>query len=167
MPTVSRRRFIQLGATAAAASLLSPSIARAAAIEGNHRTRSIRDVEHVVVLMQENRSFDHYFGTMRGVRGFGDPHPVTLTSGQSVFHQPNGDGEVLPFHPDISNLGLAFLQDLDHGWDNGHRVLNGGLCDRWVPNKTAPTMAYLTRQDIRSTTRWPTRSPCATPTIAR
>ena len=148
MPTVSRRRFIQLGATAAAASLLSPSIARAAAIEGNHRTRSIRDVEHVVVLMQENRPFDHYFGTMRGVRGFGDPHPVTLPSGQNVFHQPNGAGEVLPFHPDISNLGLAFLQDLDHGWDNGHQVLNSGLYDRWVPNKTAPTMAYLTRQDI-------------------
>ncbi len=148
MPTVSRRRFIQLGATAAAASLLTPSIARAAAIDGNHRTRSIRDVEHVVVLMQENRSFDHYFGTMRGVRGFGDPHPVTLPSGRNVFHQPNGDGEVLPFHPDISNLGLAFLQDLDHGWDNGHQVLNNGLYDRWVPNKTAPTMAYLTRQDI-------------------
>ena len=135
MPTVSRRRFIQLGATAAAASLLSPSIARAAAIEGNHRTRSIRDVEHVVVLMQENRSFDHYFGTMRGVRGFGDPHPVTLPSGQNVFHQPNGDGEVLPFHPEISDLGLAFLQDLDHGWDNGHQVLNRGLYDRWVPTR--------------------------------
>ncbi|MDT4907632.1 MAG: phospholipase, partial [Pseudonocardiales bacterium] len=51
MSSVSRRRFLQLGAGATAVSLLSPSIARAAAIEGNHRTRSIRDVEHVVVLM--------------------------------------------------------------------------------------------------------------------
>jgi phospholipase C len=148
MPVISRRRFFQLGAGAAAASLLSPSIAQAAAIDGNHRTRSIRDVEHVVVLMQENRSFDHYFGTLRGVRGYGDPHPVTLPSGRSVFHQPSGATEVLPFHPDIANLGLAFLQDLDHGWDNGHHVLNRGLYDQWVPNKTAATMAYLTRADI-------------------
>ena len=66
MSSVSRRRFLQLGAGATAASLLSPRIATASAIEANHRTRSIRDVEHIVVLVQENRSFDHYFGTMRG-----------------------------------------------------------------------------------------------------
>jgi phospholipase C len=148
MTPVSRRRFLQLGAGATAASILTPSIARAAAIEGNHRTRSIRDVEHVVVLMQENRSFDHYFGTMRGVRGFGDPHPVRLPSGKSVFHQPNGAEEVLPFHPAIDDLGLAFLEDLDHGWTNGHHVLDHGLYDQWVPNKTPATMAYLRRADI-------------------
>jgi phospholipase C len=148
MPDVSRRRFLQLGVGATAISLLSPSIARAAAIEGNHRTRSLRDVEHIVVLMQENRSFDHYFGTMRGVRGFGESHPVTLPTGRDVFHQPNGAGEVLPFHPNLDDLGLAFLQDLDHGWDNGHQVINHGLYDQWVPNKTAATMAYLARQDI-------------------
>ena len=39
--------------------------------------------------MQENRSFDHYFGTLRGVRGYGDPRPVMLPSGRSVFHQPS------------------------------------------------------------------------------
>ena len=38
--------------------------------------------------MQENRSFDHYFGAMRGVRGFADPRPVTLPSGKSVWNQP-------------------------------------------------------------------------------
>ncbi len=128
--------------------MLSPSIARAAAIPAHRATRSIRDVEHVVVLMQENRSFDHYFGTMRGVRGYGDPHPVTLASGKSVFHQPNGTGEVLPFHPNLEDLGLVFLEDLDHSWSNGHDVFNGGLYDRWVPNKKPATMAYLTRRDI-------------------
>lgn len=148
MPNVSRRRFLQLGVGATAASLLSPSIARAAAIEGNHRTRSIQDVEHIVVLMQENRSFDHYFGTLRGVRGFGDPHPATLPSGKSVFHQPDGSREVLPFRPNVKDAGLAFLQDLDHGWDGGHRVLNNGLYDQWVPTKTAATMAHLSRRDI-------------------
>jgi phospholipase C len=148
MPNLSRRRFLQLGVGATAASMLSPSIARAAALPGNHRTRSIRDVEHVVVLMQENRSFDHYFGTLRGVRGYGDPRAVTLPSGKNVFHQPDGTGEVLPFHPDVDNAGLAFLEDLDHGWDGGHQALNHGLYDQWVPVKHAPTMAYLTRADI-------------------
>jgi phospholipase C len=61
-----------------------PSIRKALAVPANNRTRSIRDVEHVVFLMQENRSFDHYFGTLRGVRGFADPHPIRLPSGASV-----------------------------------------------------------------------------------
>ncbi|MEV4757810.1 phosphocholine-specific phospholipase C [Micromonospora sp. NPDC049559] len=148
MQPVNRRRFLQLGVGAAAASMLSPSIARAAAIPADRRTRSIKDVEHVVVLMQENRSFDHYFGTMRGVRGYGDPHPVTLPSGKSVFHQPNGSGEVLPFHPDTEEPGLAFLPGLNHDWDNGHHVINGGRYDQWIPNKSPNTMAYLTREDI-------------------
>lgn len=40
------------------------------AIPAHNRTGTIADVEHIVILMQENRSFDHYFGPMRGVRGF-------------------------------------------------------------------------------------------------
>lgn len=73
MTDVNRRRFLQLTGGTAALSVLSGSIARAAEIPAHHRTGTLRDVEHIVVLMQENRSFDHYFGTMRGVRGFGDP----------------------------------------------------------------------------------------------
>src|SRR3981189_3276709 len=105
MSSINRRRFLQLGAAATAATMLSPSIARAAAIPANRSNRSIKDVEHVVVLMQENRSFDHYFGTMRGVRGYGDPHPVTLPTGKSVFHQPNFSGECLPFQQDVNDPG--------------------------------------------------------------
>jgi phospholipase C len=48
------------------------------------RRSSLRDIEHVVLLMQENRSFDHYFGTMAGVRGFGDKHAMKLSTGRSV-----------------------------------------------------------------------------------
>ena len=59
------------------------------------------DVEHVVILMQENRSFDHYFGTLRGVRGFSDPRPVMLPSGKPVWRQPGPDGKThAPFHLD-------------------------------------------------------------------
>src|SRR2546426_7059786 len=67
-----RREFLKLLSTAAASATLPASIARALAIPASSGTGSINDVEHVVFLMQENRSFDHYFGTLRGVRGFGD-----------------------------------------------------------------------------------------------
>src|SRR4029453_19225079 len=120
MSTVNRRQFLQMAGGATALSVLSPSIARAASIPANRRTGSLRDVEHIVVLMQENRSFDHYFGSLRGVRGFGDPHPVTLPSGASVWHQSDGTKEVLPFRPDADELGLQFIQDLPHGWNDGH-----------------------------------------------
>ncbi len=78
MPELNRRRFLQIAGATAGFSALSSSITRAAAIPAARRAGSIKDVEHVVVLMQENRSFDHYFGAMKGVRGFGDPRPATL-----------------------------------------------------------------------------------------
>jgi phospholipase C len=148
MPSVDRRRFLQLAGGAAALAVTPTSIARAASIPASRRFGSIEDVEHVVILIQENRSFDHYFGTMRGVRGFGDPHPVTLPSGKSVWHQSDGTRDILPFRPDLDDLGLAFIQDLDHGWDGGHAAFNGGNYDRWVPTKTSTTMAHLQRSDM-------------------
>ena len=84
---VYRRRFLQLAGGSVAATMLPDAIARALAIPAHRATRSLKDVEHIVFLMQENRSFDHYFGVMRGVRGFGDPHPVTLPSGKPVWDQ--------------------------------------------------------------------------------
>lgn len=148
MTAVNRRRFVQLTGGAAAASVLSTSIARAAAIPAARRTGTLRDIEHIVVLMQENRSFDHYFGTLRGVRGFGDPHPVTLPSGKSVWHQSDGTKDVLPFHPEAADLGLQFLQDLPHDWNSGHAAWNDGKYDQWIPAKSATTMAHLERADI-------------------
>ncbi|KOT81219.1 phospholipase C [Streptomyces rimosus subsp. pseudoverticillatus] len=151
MPELNRRRFLQLSGGAAAFSVLSESIARAAAIPAHRRTGSIEDVEHIVVLMQENRSFDHYFGTLRGVRGFGDPRPVTLPSGKPVWHQPDGKGkEVLPFRPQVKDddLGLVFIEDLNHDWTGSHRAFADGRYDQWVPAKTATTMAHLARKDI-------------------
>jgi len=149
--STDRREFLRFLSTAAAAAAFPASISRAMAIPANDRTRSIHDVEHIVIMMQENRSFDHYFGTLRGVRGFGDPRAVKLPSGKSVFHQPdatNPDGYVLPFRPPASNLGLAFLEDTPHDWDSTHAAWNGGNYDQWVPSKGTTSMAHLTRQDI-------------------
>ncbi len=148
MPEVNRRRFLQLAGATTAFTALAGSIERAAALPANHRTGTIEDVEHIVVLMQENRSFDHYFGALRGVRGFGDPHPVTLPNGKSVWHQPDGGGELLPFHPEADDLGMQFLEGLPHAWPDGQEAYNGGKYDQWVPAKGSTTMAYLTREDI-------------------
>ena len=68
-----------LGAVLAAG--LPASLARALSIPADVRKGTIEDVAHVVILMQENRSFDHYFGALAGVRGFGDPHPIPVASG--------------------------------------------------------------------------------------
>ena len=78
MPDINRRRFLQLAGASAAFAAMANSIEQAAAIPAHRRLGTIQDVEHIVVLMQENRSFDPYFGTLNGVRGFGDPRPVTL-----------------------------------------------------------------------------------------
>jgi phospholipase C len=149
--STDRREFLKLLSTAATAAAFPRSISRALAIPANNRTGSLNDVEHIVFMMQENRSFDHYFGSLRGVRGFGDPRAVKLPSGKSVFHQPdakNPDGYVLPFRPDTSNLGLKFLEDTPHDWNGTHAAWNFGAYDQWVPHKGTTTMAHLNRQDI-------------------
>src|ERR1700751_2337169 len=98
MPT-DRRTFLQLLSSSAAAAAFPVSIARALEIPAHSRTGTIDDVEHIVFLMQEKRSCDHYFGALRGVRGFADPRAVTLASGAPVCQQQNGSSFVLPFHP--------------------------------------------------------------------
>jgi phospholipase C len=148
MSDVNRRRFLQLAGGTVATTMLSDSIARALSIPASRGSRSIRDIEHVVVLMQENRSFDHYYGVMRGVRGYGDPHPVTLPSGKPVWFQAEGSTVVPPFRPDVGNLALTFIEDLDHSWNGTHEMFNGGKWDQWLPSKTATCMAHMERADL-------------------
>ena len=99
MSHIDRRKFLQLaGVGAITSSVNTTSIAKALKIPANNRTGTIRDVEHIVILMQENRPFDHHFGTLRGVRGFSDPRAVNInlplngggTAPASVFLQPAG-----------------------------------------------------------------------------
>ncbi|KKB65016.1 phospholipase C [Robbsia andropogonis] len=154
MKSYTRRDFIrmtmQAGGVAGALGAFPPGLRQALALPANNRTGTLRDVEHIVVLMQENRSFDHYFGTLRGVRGYGDPRAITLPNGKKVWHQPGlaGVGEVLPFRPDVPDVGLTFLQDLPHDWTTTHNAWNNGRYDQWVANKGTTTMAYMRRDDI-------------------
>jgi phospholipase C len=142
---------------AAAMQLLPPSVQKAVAA-GVPRSGSLRDVEHVVLLMQENRSFDHYFGTLSGVRGFDDPHALRLDTGRSVFYQPdsvNPDGYLLPFHLDTRTTSAQAIPSTSHAWAVQHQAWNGGKMDQWLPAHRAAdgvngpyVMGYYTRKDI-------------------
>jgi len=147
LPT-DRRTFLRILSSGALAAALPASIDRALAIPAHNKNGSIEDVEHIVILMQENQSFDHYFGTLRGVRGFGDPYPIKLPSGKPVWYQPDGNGYLLPFHPGTNNLGSKFLEGTPHNWPDSHGAWNNGKYDAWVANKGRATMSHLTRQDI-------------------
>jgi phospholipase C len=153
-PGLSRRRFLQYTGLGAAAAVTAgcgggPPAGAAggspALPEGWSGT--IADLEHVVILMQENRSFDHYFGTLRGVRGFGDKQALTWPNGHSIFQQPDPArsdlGYLLPYR-----LTGQVDGDLDHSWAGDHQARNGGRWDNWVPAKTEETMGYFTRDEI-------------------
>ncbi|MDB5936823.1 MAG: phospholipase phosphocholine-specific [Massilia sp.] len=151
MTSRTRRHFLRMGAAAAAVAAIPASIARALAIPAARVTGTIADVEHVVILMQENRSFDHYFGTLNGVRGFGDPRPITLRNGKPVWYQPSDDyRHVLPFAlrggGDEENRTQCVETDLPHGWKGSQRTW--AFHDAWVHKKQHTSMGYLTRQDI-------------------
>src|SRR3989442_13098214 len=91
-------------------------------------TGSIQDVQHVVIFMQENRSFDHYFGSLHGVRGFNDLNALVFPNGNTDFYQPSGTNYVLPFH-----ITGVCLNDVEHGWPDDHTAWHGGKWDQWMP----------------------------------
>jgi phospholipase C len=144
-----RRDFLKRAAGAAVgASALPPAIARALALPARRAAGTIQDVEHIVILMQENRSFDHYYGTLRGVRGYGDPRAITLPSGQPVWMQPTKDGKgvISPFHLQSETSRAQTLYSLDHSWKGSHARWKHH--DAWVPAKGPLTMGYFTRADL-------------------
>lgn len=156
-PAFSRRRLLTgaagLGAAAAASAFLPPNVRRALASADAPRPGegSIRDIEHIVFLMQENRSFDEYFGTFPGVRGFGDPNAIRLPSGNSVFAQPDpshADGYLLPFWMDTATTSAQAVPGTDHSWQTQHAAWNNGAMDNWVAAKGPQTMGYFKQADI-------------------
>ncbi|OJA48951.1 phosphocholine-specific phospholipase C [Burkholderia ubonensis] len=155
MTSSSRRRFLhtvaQSAGAAAALGAFPESIRRALAIPAARGTGTIRDVEHIVVFMQENRSFDHYFGHLRGVRGYNDRFPIPLPNGKPVWYQPSkaDPGKpVLPFRLDTKTTSAQCLGALDHSWAKTHAAIDGGRYDQWPANKTDMTMGYHVREDI-------------------
>src|SRR5580698_7543615 len=109
----TRRDFIKkavlLSGAAGLYSALPPSIQKALAIDPKPGTTYL-DAEHIVLLMQENRSFDHTFGTLRGVRGFNDPRAITTPGKNKVWLQKNDAGETYaPFRLDIKDTKITWM----------------------------------------------------------
>ncbi len=132
--TTDRRSFLRSAAAGAAIGLLPATVAKAMAIPARHRTGTIMDVEHVVIFMQENRAFDHYFGALNGVRGLGDPRPQRLPGGASVWRQPSKehpDGFVMPFHGDASATDAYTVDGSEQGHQGATTIVNGGRYDQW------------------------------------
>ncbi len=112
---------------------------------------ALGDIEHIVILMQENRSFDHYFGTMPGVRGFADPAAIRLPNGDPVFRQPfdgHAQGFLTPFRYDTSTTSAQATPGTDHSWPTQHQAWNNGKMDQWIAAKGPYTMGYFTQADI-------------------
>ncbi|CAB3767683.1 phospholipase C [Burkholderia sp. MSh2] len=157
MATHSRRDFLKFSAglagATAASGLLPESIRKALAIEPNTVTGTIQDVQHIVVFMQENRSFDHYLGHLSGVRGYNDRFPVTLPNGKPVWFQPRQEDKtsvIAPFRYDTTNPGVnaQCIGGLPHTWATTHGAIDNGRADQWAVQKSNMTMGYHIRDDI-------------------
>ena len=154
MRRFSRSHFL----SAAAGATLAPYVEWVRPAGAQAAPSKLTDIDHIVILMQENRSFDHYFGTLSGVRGFSDAKPQLLPDGRPVFYQPDRGspgGYVLPFHLDTQHTSAQRLHDLSHDWRPLHDSWNAGHMDGWVTAHRASngdsgplTMGHYTRDDL-------------------
>ena len=148
---IDRRTFLTSAALAAAGMTLPPAIARALDIPAQRKTGTIRDVEHVVILTQENRSFDHYFGTMRGVRGFSDRFAAPAGDG-TVFVQPDEHDDKKHIAPFRFNTTEDFHRmratGTPHTWSDAHAAWDHGRMANWPGAKHNHAMGHFTREDI-------------------
>ncbi|MCK7556017.1 phospholipase C, phosphocholine-specific [Chitinophaga sedimenti] len=157
----SRREFLKksmlLSGAAGLSSVLPASIQRAFAIDPAPGSTFL-DAEHVVILMQENRSFDHCFGTLQGVRGFNDPRAISLPDKKPVWLQTNEKGETYaPFRLDMMDTKITWMGSLPHSRASQVDAYNEGKYDNWLIAKrpgnkmyaSMPlTLGYYTREDL-------------------
>lgn len=157
----SRREFIKksvlLSGAAGFSTLLPASVQRAFAIDPPAGSTYL-DAEHVVILMQENRSFDHCFGSLQGVRGFNDPRAIALPDRKPVWLQTNAAGETYaPFRLNIKDSKVTWMGDLPHSRPSQVDAHNSGKYDKWLTAKRSGnkkysdmplTLGYYNRADL-------------------
>jgi len=148
---IDRRKFLSMSAGTSATLALGAlplSIRKALAVQARIDTGTIKDVKHIVILMQENRGFDHYFGTMKGVRGYGDRFPVPLESGKPVWFQSNGEREISPFHMNPEKFNAYLAPSTPHSFSDSQAAWNQGKFGHWPKYKNDNSMGYYKRSDI-------------------
>lgn len=155
---ISRRELLKLSGKAAATGFVSSFLPGCGGSSPPTSTPSpcshLSAIEHVIIFIQENRSFDHYFGSYRGVRGFSDQ--------SAAFEQPDAAnssnppvGKLLPFHLNTATTNAACTHDITHAWVPQHQSWNNGAMDGFVtsqlavnPNDAILTMGYYNRGDL-------------------
>ena len=169
MPDLSRRNLISRAAAVTGAAVVASVTPAAGALAGTAPRRGrhgdIRDIKHVMILTQENRSFDHYYGSLRGVRGFGDRATITLPGGYPVWQQPTtppgqpvtgtqypwqlSSGTFSGAQPPSPEIGAQNYGGTDHSWESQHGAWYGGWMNAWYYAKGGPTtLGFLNRKDI-------------------
>lgn len=100
-------------------------------------TTSAAALDHLVIVLQENHTFDQYFGTYPGVEGIvGKPLRLPTT--------PGGPPSVVPFHD--TNLTPV---DLNHDWTSAHADFDGARMDGFVYSEgNVETLGYYTRAEL-------------------
>ncbi|GEN74163.1 phosphocholine-specific phospholipase C [Chryseobacterium lathyri] len=158
---MNRREFLEksslLLAGLGTSSVLHPAILKALAIEPAALS-TFYDAEHVVILMQENRSFDHAFGALKGVRGFLDKRAFIKEDGHSVFFQKDDAGKyAAPARLDLRNTKSTWMSSLPHSWSDQQKALNKRKYDKWLQFKASGnkdyksiplTLGYYNREDL-------------------
>ncbi|MFJ3903730.1 phosphocholine-specific phospholipase C [Streptomyces sp. NPDC090025] len=142
-PEVSRRTLLGGAAGAAVLSALPLSVREALAAPA--RPGRLEDIQHVVVLMQENRSFDHYFGTLPGVRGLGDRAAVRTANGRSVFHQPDpsrAEGHLVPFAMNAAHTNAYRQGAPAFGFVDSFPLWNDGRVDGYVTGRSSGWLGH-------------------------
>lgn len=157
----TRRDFLKkamlLSGATGLTTAMPPSIQRALAIDPEPGS-TFMDAEHVVILMQENRAFDHCFGTLRGVRGFNDPRAITQPDGNKVWVQTDKDGNSFaPFRFDIQRSKVTWMGSLPHSRASQVDAFNHGKYDQWLLAKQSGdkkfaamplTLGHYNREDL-------------------
>jgi phospholipase C len=158
----TRRDVLKAGALGAAAAAGDLPRFLQDALAQSPSCGSLGDIEHVVILIQENRSFDHYFGRYRGVRGFADPNAIKQSDNTSIFAQKDGKGgSLLPYRMDTAVVNPPAkrpgecIDDISHQWLMQHQCFDGGKLDAFLsahlvdePSNGVQTMGYYERADI-------------------
>lgn len=113
----------------------------------------IEQIEHVIIFMQENRAFDHYFGSLPGVRGFNDRAAPPLPSGLPVWYQPLNDDNtssyMLPWHVNSLRTSATCMSAPAMGWSPDQEMFNNGLNDAWnTARDPGYGMGYFERTDL-------------------
>ncbi len=152
--SLTRRQVIQAGLAAGAAAVASDPLVQLANAAVTPPLGKLSDIEHVVILIQENRSFDHYFGTYSGVEGLGSAAAKAVYE-QGGYPAEGFEGKLLPFHLETNNVAQCF-PDITHSWVPQHHSWDNGAMDNFVRTHLevdgeqagVETMGYYEKADI-------------------